>query len=247
MMLLVIMLLLLVLHVILVLMLILILMLLLLLLVLLVLLLPMLLLPMFLLPMLVVLMLPLALTLCLSAAWFWHPDNAFLSPAELFSHYLAIVGHGAHWILNLPPNTKGLIPEKYVASAAQASDAIRRSFGGSVGSTSGAVSGTCSELAAVVKADREFDAVMISEDLSAGQVVLGYSLELEDCVTGDWTPVRLNATLTGQTVGMKSIVTLPLPSSACAVRFKCTQAISGAAAMVQLLGISLHKMQAPRI
>ena len=104
-------------------------------------------------------------------AWFWHPGHAFDSPAELFRRYLATVGRGAHWILNLPPNTTGIIPEAYVRSATQAGDAIRRSFGAdsSVGSTPAAVSGRCAALVVVVKATGgEFDSVVIREDLIAG-------------------------------------------------------------------------------
>ena len=178
--------------------------------------------------------------------WFWHPGHVFDPPSELFRRYLATVGRGAHWILNLPPNTTGLIPEAYVASAAQTGDAIRRSFGTSVGSTTTAVSGRCDALAVVVNATGgEYDAVMIREDLENGQVVLGYSLELEDCATGEWAPVSLNSTLAGQTVGMKSIARLPAPSHACAVRFRCTRAIGGTKAVVRLLGISLHMIRAP--
>ena len=91
----------------------------------------------------------------------------------------------------------------------------------------------------MVTATGEFDAVMIREDLTSGQVVMGYSLELRDCATDRWAPVVLNSTLAGQTGGMKSIATLNVASSACAVRFNCTRAIGGAKAMVRLLGISL--------
>ena len=154
---------------------------------------------------------------------------------------------GAHWILNLPPNTTGVIPEAYVRSAAQTGDAIRRSFGASVGSAGAGLAGQCDELATVVTATAGFDAVMIREDLaSGGQVVLGYSLELRECATGRWARVALDSTLAGQTVGMKSIATLQTPSAACAVRFNCTRAIGGAKAMVRLLGVSLHKIQAPQ-
>lgn len=179
-------------------------------------------------------------------AWFWHPGHVFDSPAELFRRYLAIVGRGAHWILNLPPNTTGLIPEVYVRSARQTGDAIRQSFGTSVGSTTSAVSARCDTLSVVVKANGHFDAVMIREDLEKGQVVLGYTLELEDCVTGQWAPVTLNSTLAGLTVGMKSIARLdPAPRNACAVRFRCTKAIGGATALVRLRGVSLHVVRAP--
>lgn len=108
------------------------------------------------------------------------------------------------------------------------------------------MSGRCDELTVVVKATGEFGAVMIREDLAAGQVVLGYSLGLEDCATGRWAPARLNSTLAGQSVGMKSIARLQAPISACAARFRCTRAIGGPKAMVRLLGVSVHKIRALR-
>lgn len=180
-------------------------------------------------------------------AWFWHSGHAFLSAAELFDQYLATVGRGAHWILNLPPNTTGIIPQAYVESVTTAGDAIRRSFGVSVGSSSHTtkLTGQCEQLAVVVRASAVFDAVMIREDLSAGQAILSYSLELQDCHSGSWELVRLNSTLAGQTVGMKSIAVLRAPSSACAVRLRCTAAIGGPQSWVRLLGMSLHKVHYP--
>ena len=132
-------------------------------------------------------------------AWFWHPEHAFDSAAELFRRYLATVGRGAHWILNLPPNTTGVIPEEYVHAVTRTGTAIRNSFGTNVGRV-GSVAAACDKLSVVVKSTGVFDTVMLREDLTRGQTVLGYSLEQQRCGTKQWLPVTLNSTQGGQTV-----------------------------------------------
>jgi alpha-L-fucosidase len=37
--------------------------------------------------------------------------HAWLSAAELFEYYLVTIGRGNTYILNMPPNTTGVIPE----------------------------------------------------------------------------------------------------------------------------------------
>lgn len=43
--------------------------------------------------------------------WWWVKGHAWLSAAELFEHYLVSIGRGNTYILNMPPNTTGVIPE----------------------------------------------------------------------------------------------------------------------------------------
>ena len=49
-------------------------------------------------------------------AWFWHKGHVFDNATNLWSKYLATSGRGSTFILNVPPNTSGLIPQGYVAS-----------------------------------------------------------------------------------------------------------------------------------
>ena len=49
--------------------------------------------------------------------WFWHAneDDKVKSPQQLFEIYLKSVGRGANLLLNVPPDTRGLIPDKDAA------------------------------------------------------------------------------------------------------------------------------------
>jgi alpha-L-fucosidase len=50
--------------------------------------------------------------------WFYHAkeDSLVKTPEQLFDIYLSSVGRGANLILNIPPDRRGLINEKDVAS-----------------------------------------------------------------------------------------------------------------------------------
>jgi alpha-L-fucosidase len=48
--------------------------------------------------------------------WWWVKGHAWLSAAELFEHYLVSVGRGNTYILNMPPNSTGVVPEYETAS-----------------------------------------------------------------------------------------------------------------------------------
>jgi alpha-L-fucosidase len=180
-------------------------------------------------------------------AWFWHKGHVFDTGTQLWQKYLNVVGRGSHFILNNPPNTTGIIPEEFVQSVTEMGDAVRKSFGVDVGSTDGTVSGSCSTLEVVVKATGVFDAIVIQEDLSQGQYILGYSLEMQDATTKLWTPLQLDPKKAGQTIGQKSIIQLPASlTGASAVRIKCTKAIGGGGqTRVNLASMSLHKLVPP--
>ena len=89
---------------------------------------------------------------------------------------------------------------------------------------------------------------MLSEDLSKGQTIMGYSLELQDSSTKSWTTLTLDPMLAGRTVGGRNIVQLPNGlSNASAVRFKCTRAIQAndKAFGATLATFSLHRLVQP--
>ncbi|WP_256871795.1 alpha-L-fucosidase [Paenarthrobacter nitroguajacolicus] len=44
--------------------------------------------------------------------WFWHPDDEPKSVEHLLAIYYQSVGMGANLLLNLPPDTRGLIPSR---------------------------------------------------------------------------------------------------------------------------------------
>ena len=44
-------------------------------------------------------------------AWFWHEGHAYWKAADVWDHYFATVGRGTAFILNMPPDITGQIPE----------------------------------------------------------------------------------------------------------------------------------------
>jgi alpha-L-fucosidase len=76
-------------------------------------------------------------------AWFYHKGHVYDNSSNLWGKYLATAGRGSTFILNIPPNRSGIIPEEFVEAVTGVGDAVTASFGTNVGTTSGAVKGTC--------------------------------------------------------------------------------------------------------
>eukprot|EP00041_Stephanoeca_diplocostata_P022021 m.521846 g.521846 ORF g.521846 m.521846 type:complete len:269 (+) comp21965_c0_seq1:1202-2008(+) len=182
-------------------------------------------------------------------AWFWHEGHVFLSGAELFTHYLTTVGRGSTFIVNMPPNTTGIVPEEFVESVRVMNTAVKESFGADVASHEN-ISATCQDMVVVIEAPNGavFDTVMMQEDLSHGQVILSYTLEVRD-TSGTWTQV---STAHGQTVGRRLIDLLPASlqqavGAVTAARFTCTSHMGSPGQVATLSKISLHKLSPPPI
>ena len=181
-------------------------------------------------------------------AWFYHAGHPYLSAEQLWSRYLAVVGRGSHFIVNMPPNRSGLVVDGFVEAAAGLGRAVADSFGADAGRLPAPITAPCSQLQATVRATGSFDAVVLQEGLARGQSILGYSLELMDAATQRWTPVPLDKTTAGLTVNHKAIVQLPGGvTNATAVRFTCTRAIAAvdAASGTTLAALSLHTLRGP--
>ena len=58
--------------------------------------------------------------------WFWHEGESPLTPERLFQMYLETVGRNSTLILNLPPNTAGLLPTATVNSLQGMGELIRK-------------------------------------------------------------------------------------------------------------------------
>ncbi len=63
--------------------------------------------------------------------WFWHAseNDKVKTPDELFDLYLKSVGRGASFLLNVPPDRRGLIHENDAASLREFGRRIRETFG----------------------------------------------------------------------------------------------------------------------
>jgi alpha-L-fucosidase len=62
--------------------------------------------------------------------WFWHEhENGHVkSPQHLWNIYLQSVGRGAHFLLNVPPDRRGIIHERDVSSLTRFGDLLRETF-----------------------------------------------------------------------------------------------------------------------
>eukprot|EP00038_Savillea_parva_P004337 m.136574 g.136574 ORF g.136574 m.136574 type:complete len:630 (+) comp11439_c0_seq6:204-2093(+) len=192
-------------------------------------------------------------------AWFYHPGHAYLSASELWQHWLTTIGRGTTLIVNMPPNTTGLIADGFVEAATGMNDAVTQSFETSVASTVN-LSAPCNELSVTIEVPSHpgstdtFNAVMVRESMVDGQSVLSYTLEVRVSDTNHtttttssssaWTTVT---TAHGGTVGNRLIDLLPDGTNAVAARFNCTSAIGGNSSVVTLRQVSLHTVHAPPV
>ena len=139
------------------------------------------------------------------ANWFWNTRNAgtLKSLAELMDIYYRSIGHGAVLLLNLTPDTTGLIPATDVKRAAEFGAEIRRRFDKSLAETS--ASGEVVELDLAGKTDGRvpsIDHVVTMEDITQGERVRRYVVE--GLVDGKWQEL-----CQGTAIGHKKIDRFP--------------------------------------
>ena len=193
-------------------------------------------------------------------AWFWRPSAVHMTASKMWDNYLWTVGRGSHLILNLPPNSSGLIPQAYTNEARRLGEAVHISFGteAALVRLTHVTPTPCSDLElelrlppSAANVSGAFDAVVLQEDLAYGQVVLQYSLEVQ-ATNGTWlSVVRPRAPLFGSlaitgglTIGQKLIDRFA-PGPWRAARFRCVESIGGPGAIVRLASVGLHKMRPP--
>ena len=163
--------------------------------------------------------------------WFYHSkeDNAVKSPEQLFDLYLKSVGRGANFLLNVPPDRRGLINEHDSLSLMKFNTFRRESFKknlalkgkgylstpGGRKSTSKFSDGNLSTYESSTKADvmlikfekqSDINCIVIRESLNDGQQVKNFRVLLMD--EGN----SLLKELKGTTVGRKRILTFPTTS-----------------------------------
>jgi hypothetical protein len=202
--------------------------------------------------------------------WWWVKGHVWFSAAQLFETYLVTIGRGNTYILNMPPNSTGLIPEYLTNESAQLGRAVKASF-----SPDSAVSRLVNQTvscgldapalllpAPAAGGELAFDAVVLEEDIAKGnQRIAGYQLQTchvpgGACSEGEWLTVAgANATLPqtitlGVTIGRRVIErgfngSNGLTIRAAALRFRCTEAFPAGVTSAFLRSFSAHKMVPP--
>jgi len=128
--------------------------------------------------------------------WFYHPaeDARVKTLPELMDIYYQSVGRNAVLLLNVPPDTRGLIHENDAARLAELGAEVRRRFGRSLASTQGKGSTLQLSLDRPTRADH----VVLMEDIRQGERVRKYVVE--GLAEGRWRPLG-----SGKVIGHKRI------------------------------------------
>src|SRR3989337_353341 len=164
--------------------------------------------------------------------WFYHKeeDDKVKTPEQLFDLYLKSVGRGANFLLNIPPDRRGLIHEIDSASLVEFKKLIDKSFEVNLASPASVeiISGESSRktgklndgnsrsseniyiphlnsVGVELKAPRTINCIVLKEDLSKGQNCKNFSLLLMN------KKHELLKEIKGTTIGNKRIITFPSP------------------------------------
>jgi len=197
--------------------------------------------------------------------WWWVDGHPWLSAAELFETYLVTIGRGNTYILNMPPDMTGTVPEYLYNETALLGAATRASFSPEsaqarlVNQTVECGASAAPLLLPPPAGGFLFDAVMLEEDLALGnQRVSGYELQTcaepgGACAEAQWqtiTGAGLQTEVLGSTIGRRVIErgfnrTNGLSVSATGLRFRCTAAFPSGVTTAFLRSFSAHKMVPP--
>jgi hypothetical protein len=154
--------------------------------------------------------------------WFWNPTAPYLNASSIFQQFAAKHDAGATLIFNVPPNSTGVVPQPFVDALTTFAAAREATEASAAARLAAPVTAPCSGLSVVVPVapGASFDYLVSEEGLAvAGQVIGGYSVEVQMTAGGPWSllPVR------GVTVGARVVDVLPQPvTGAVALRWNCT-------------------------
>lgn len=133
--------------------------------------------------------------------WFWTTTNAnkVLTLDQLLSIYYRSVGRGAQLLLNIPPDTRGLMAAPDCTVAKELGNELRRRFDRPIAATRG----TGSSVTLQLDRPARIDTVILQEQISGGERVRAY--ELEGRVNGIWKSLG-----NGSAIGHKRIQPVPV-------------------------------------
>ena len=160
--------------------------------------------------------------------WFWAEKDPIMSVADLWSQYSLKAGQGASLILNIPPDNTGLVPENIVGLLRSFSQVWHDTYDFPIGALRTPARAPCSNLSVTISLDpsRSFDQFVLREDLSQGQIIAAYSIELHQVNTSVTTWQKLSV-MHGASVGRRLVDWgLGKLSGYDAARFNCTWAFS---------------------
>lgn len=152
--------------------------------------------------------------------WFWTPDSdsTLKTPAQLLSAYGESIGRGGNLLINMTPDTSGLIPPVEVETLKAFGRSLASRFADEAARTdSGQGWARVAELELAIDAGKPVNQISLEEDLMLGQRVLEYSVEAR--VDGEWRRVA-----NGLSIGRRRIERFD-PVVTDLLRLKIVQAI----------------------
>jgi alpha-L-fucosidase len=146
--------------------------------------------------------------------WFWHEkeNDRVKTPAQLFDLYCRSVGHGASFLLNVPPDRRGLLHENDMAALRGFGALVKKTFAENL-----AAQTMTRNLEFRLKRPATVGLVRIREQIEWGQRVEAFVVEAHE--RGDWREVAR-----GTSIGACRIVRLAEPIATDRVRLRITQA-----------------------
>jgi alpha-L-fucosidase len=166
--------------------------------------------------------------------WFWSESSQrnLLTLDAMVEIYYRSIGRGAQLLLNVPPDTTGLMPAADIARAQQFGKEIQRRLGKSVAEISGSGDAVTLPLAA----GSRVDTFLMQEDCSFGERVRQYKIEARQA--GKWVTLGI-----GSAIGHKRIQPV-LPTIADAVRLVAVE--SAARPMIRRLAVFNAQTSPPK-
>ncbi|GAA3807348.1 hypothetical protein GCM10022403_046810 [Streptomyces coacervatus] len=148
--------------------------------------------------------------------WFYHPDQLPKSVDDLIDIYFGSVGRNAVLLLNVPPDTDGLLADRDVARLREFRERVDRELPEDL-ARGARTTVSPGQVAVDLGTEREVDRIRLAEDIRHGQQVESFVVEAYR--DGAWTQV------TGAgTIGASRILLLPTPIRARRWRLRVTGA-----------------------
>jgi len=145
--------------------------------------------------------------------WFWHEseNSKVRTPKELFDLHLVSIGRGASFLLNVPPDRRGLLHESDTASLRAFGKLKHEIFGEDLAADARKEGRTLT-----LPKPRTFNLVRLREDISQGQRVAAFSVEY--ATQNGWSKFG-----SGTSIGMSRIVRSGTQITTDRVRLQITQ------------------------
>jgi len=156
--------------------------------------------------------------------WFWHPHLPYYTAKDMWMHYVMTVGRGYNSILNLPPNTTGIIPYEYAQETRKFGSMLKETFAAPIAQTTASPWPCGIPVVLPLDSVYSFDVILLMEDLQYRQSVAMFAIDVQlDSKPGTWQQISVPA---NQTIGHKIINWMTTPvERVVAVRFRALKCL----------------------